>query len=41
MSKRIITLKYGKGEVRFDVPEKQLLCELDGRSRPPDRKSVV
>ena len=35
MSKRIITLKYGKGEVRFDVPEKQLLCELDGRNRPP------
>jgi nickel-dependent lactate racemase len=35
MSKRTITLNYGKGEVRFEVPAQQLLCELDGRNRPP------
>ncbi len=35
MSKRTITLRYGKGDVTFEIPEKQILCELNGRNRPP------
>jgi nickel-dependent lactate racemase len=30
---RHLTYKYGKGEVEFDVPEEQVLCEITGRSR--------
>jgi hypothetical protein len=37
MTQRTIRLKYGKGEVRFEIPAQQLLCEVDGRNRPPLR----
>jgi lactate racemase len=35
MRNRTFTLKYGKGAVTFDIPEKQVLHELLGRNRPP------
>jgi nickel-dependent lactate racemase len=34
MRNRTFTLKYGKGTVRFELPEKQVLHELLGRNRP-------
>jgi nickel-dependent lactate racemase len=34
MRNRTFTLKYGKGTVRFEIPEKQVLHELLGRNRP-------
>lgn len=34
MGNRTFTLKYGKGTVTFDIPEKQVLHELLGRNRP-------
>jgi nickel-dependent lactate racemase len=34
MSKRTITLTYGKADVSFALPAEQILCEVVGRSRP-------
>ena len=34
MSTKQFTLKYGKGEVSFEIPEEQLLYELVGNNRP-------
>jgi nickel-dependent lactate racemase len=34
MATRKFTLKYGKGAVCFDVPQRQLLHEVTGRNRP-------
>ncbi len=34
MSQRTFTLKYGKADVSFEVPARQLLCEVTGRNRP-------
>jgi nickel-dependent lactate racemase len=35
MSQRTFTLKYGKGNVSFEIPANRLLHELLGRNRPP------
>jgi nickel-dependent lactate racemase len=35
MRNRTFTLRYGKGTVTFDLPEKQVLHELLGRNQPP------
>ena len=35
MKNRTFTLKYGKGNVAFKIPEKQVLHELLGRNQPP------
>jgi hypothetical protein len=35
MKEKHFTLKYGKGEVSFSIPESQLLYELVGRKRKP------
>ncbi|RPJ72277.1 MAG: DUF2088 domain-containing protein, partial [Desulfobacteraceae bacterium] len=34
MSNRPFTLTYGKTQVSFEVPARQLLCEVIGRNRP-------
>ncbi len=34
MTTRTITLKYGKGKIRFDLPERQLVQEIRGHNRP-------
>jgi nickel-dependent lactate racemase len=35
MKEKRFTLKYGKGEISFSIPEAQLLYELVGRNRKP------
>lgn len=35
MKKRTFTLRYGKGNVTFEIPEQQVLYELLGCNRPP------
>ena len=34
MTARTITLKYGKGKIRFDIPERQLAQEIRGQNHP-------
>ena len=35
MSAKEIALRYGRGEVKFEIPEEQLLYELRGRNQDP------
>ena len=35
MSKRAFSLRYGKGEISFEIPSHQLLYELKGRNHTP------
>ena len=35
MPKKKFSLRYGKGEISFEIPSDQLLYELKGRNRKP------
>ena len=35
MPKRSFSLRYGKGEISFEIPSDRLLYELEGRNRTP------